>query len=195
MGNNFYRLMRKGYLILILIITALFMTKISHAQTYKSAAGLTGGFVLGVTTKNFISRTGALELYFVTKYKGLVISSLLTNNWRIFPDQRFSILFGAGMHTGLYQSSSYQIHSSETVFKKLEAKFNNKDLIFNLGVDAVIGFEFNLNEYPFTAEIGFKPYYDVFAADSKVIDGFLAVRYIINRYNPYNSHFKVKGFK
>ena len=185
--------MKKKYVSQFLIILLFFVTSICHGQTYKSAVGLTGGFVLGLTTKNFISKTNALEFYFVSKYKGLVISSLLTNNWRVFEDKRFSILFGAGMHTGLYQSEAYvNSSSSNTVFKKLSFTVDGKKMVFNLGVDAVIGLEFNLNEYPFTAEIGFKPYYDVFAADSKVIDGFMAIRYILQRYNPYNSHFKVR---
>lgn len=187
--------MKKKYLKLIFIFLFLVSFSLSQAQTYKSAVGLTGGFMLGLTAKNFFSKSYASEFYAVSKFKGVILSEIITTNWKIFPDKRFSVLLGGGMHSGFYNGKSYQSEAGKSIFKPLNLNVSSRQIVFNLGADVVVGLEFNLNEYPFVFEIAFKPYYDLFAADSKTFDGFIALRYITKRYNPYNSHFKVKRRK
>ena len=183
--------MKKIFLRFICVILLASVTGLSQAQTYKFAAGVTGGFVLGLTTKNFISKKGAIELFLVSKYKGLVLGSLFTNHWDAFPDKRYRIFFGGGLHSGFFDGATYRNRTSAVdVFKGLSLNLSNYQLVYNLGMDIAIGIELNVNEYPFTLAVGYKPYFDLLSSDSKISEGFITVRYIFIRNNPYTSHFK-----
>jgi len=151
--------MRKLILIVILVVS---MVTLAWAQDYKTGIGLRGGFSSGLTLKHFVGKKSAFEGIAAINF-GLTTGYELTGLYEIhglaFQVERLNLYFGAGAHIGTYDDS------------------NSKGI--NIGVDGILGIEYNFNEVPINIGFDWKPMYHIVGLTGFAPEGgALSIRYI-----------------
>lgn len=154
--------MRKALLTIILGIS---IVTLANAQDYKTGIGFRAGLSQGLTVKHFMSRKAAFEGLFSTRWRGLEITGLYEIHNQAFDVSRLNWYYGFGAHIGFWDGNRDWgvINRSYTV----------------VGIDGILGIEYNFNEVPFNIGLDWKPsvnlsgYYG-FRPDG----GALSIRYI-----------------
>ena len=146
-------------LVLTLTIAVCFTTFI-NAQDYRNGIGLRAGFNQGLTFKHFVSGKSALELLLATRWSGFEITGLYEIHNSAFDINRLNWYYGAGAHVGFY-GTNYD--GGEGTY---------------VGVDGILGLEYNFREAPINISLDWKPAFDFgynhFFADG----GAISLRYI-----------------
>ncbi len=130
--------MRKLLFILLIIAT---VPVVTNAQSYTNAIGLRGGFGGGLTYKHFIKKTVALEGILVTKSNGFDISGLYEIHAEAFDQQGLNWYYGFGGHIGNWRTNDYNDNINYTF----------------IGIDGILGLEYNFREIPINISIDWKP--------------------------------------
>jgi hypothetical protein len=137
----------------------------AKAQDYNTGIGLRGGWFSGLTVKHFIGESSALEGLLETRWKGFNITGLYEKHKR-FPVRRFYWYYGFGGHIGFWNGGDVS-WINET---------NNQTII---GIDGIIGIEYNFREVPFNISLDWKPAINLVGYSSFWGDnGAFSVRYI-----------------
>ncbi len=72
------------------------------AQPYKTGIGIRAGLAPGISVKQFVSESGALEGIFHTRWQGHIITALYEYQRPAFGSETFSLYAGAGAHVGIW---------------------------------------------------------------------------------------------
>ena len=168
-------LMSKNYIIFTtmkkLLLSALVtigITLAGNAQDYNTGIGLRAGFTNGLTVKHFLGQKAAIEGIFGTRWHGVELTGLYEIHNRAFDTDRLNWFFGFGGHVGFWDGDYTYTYWGER---------NNDYMV--IGVDGILGLEYNFVEVPINLSIDWKPSFNIvnnhdFWADG----GALSIRYI-----------------
>lgn len=125
---------------------------------YKTGIGLRGGFGGGITLKHFIKSNRALEGIVSTawRYGGIRITGLYEIHKPFPAVEGLDWFYGMGAHLGVYDGGYAA-----------------------LGIDAILGLEYQITEIPFTIGVDIKPFFDFIGIRGNFIDAAFCVRYTI----------------
>jgi len=138
----------------------------AKGQTYDQGIGLRGGVTSGITYKNFVGESAALDLIVGFQYDGLQVHGLYEIHTQAFGQKGLNWYYGVGGHVGFY-SDDYDPpyddydHGSEPVF----------------GVDGILGIEYKIQEIPFTIGVDIKPFLEFTDPGLYFWDAGLTVRF------------------
>ena len=135
-----------------------------YGQGYKTAIGLRGSFVSGVTVKHFIKKETALEGIFSFGQWGMNITGLYEKHAQAFEVTGLNWYYGGGAHIG----STDDDHPY----------FQERGEYVVIGLDGIVGLEYYIQEIPINLSIDYKPQLN-FTGDTglKGYGGALSIRY------------------
>ncbi len=151
---------------------------------YKASVGLRGGSESGITIKYFIKSDVALEGILSTNWG--YGSKKITGLYEIhkpFPDAAgLDWFYGVGAHIGLYSGSYYGYYGySGDGYYDNKGKWHStgyKSNYTSIGIDGIIGLEYQFEEIPFTISLDAKPYIDIIGNSSRYMDYAFSLRYV-----------------
>ncbi len=145
---------------LAIITVAVLFAAVANAQDYRNGIGLRVGFNQGLTFKHFISGKSALEVLLATRWSGFEITGLYEIHNNLADISRLNWYFGGGAHVGFYGSN---YGGGEGTF---------------VGVDGILGLEYNFKEAPINLSLDWKPAFDFGYGHFFADGGALSLRYI-----------------
>lgn len=152
--------------LLIILIIILGFTATGIAQDYKTGIGFRGGLFNGLTVKHFIGGNHALEGIVSTRWRGFNVTGLYEIHRRAFDVNRLNWYYGIGGHIGFWEGR--HVYWSETT--------NPYTVI---GIDGILGLEYNFNEIPFNISLDWKPAFNIIGYSGFWADGgAFSIRYI-----------------
>jgi hypothetical protein len=155
--------MKKIGLTMLLAISFFF---VGNAQDYNTGIGLRGGFSNGLTIKHFISQKVALEGILSSRWRGFEITGLYEVHNRAFDTDRLNWYYGFGAHVGFWDGN--RVPWSE-----------DDDQYTVIGLDGILGLEYNFSEIPINLSIDWKPEFNFYGYSGFWADGgALSIRYI-----------------
>jgi len=135
------------------------------AQDYSTGIGLRGGFTNGVTIKHFVSSKAAFEGIIASRWRGLEITGLYEIHGRAFSTDRLNWYYGFGGHVGFWDGR--------------HTKWGENRSYTVVGLDGILGLEYNFSEIPFNLSIDWKPTINFYGYPGFWGDGgALSARYI-----------------
>lgn len=147
-------------------LIALFLGLKSNAQDYNTGIGLRGGAWNGLTVKHFLSEKAAIEGLFESRWRGFNLTGLYEIHNRAFDIDRLNWYYGVGAHIGFYDSQ----------YKKWG---DNSGTYTVVGIDGILGLEYNFSEIPFNLSIDWKPAFNLAGYSGFWGDGgAISIRYI-----------------
>lgn len=152
---------------LVFIVLVAFMCAPGiKAQDYQTGIGLRGGLGAGLTIKHFVNNKAAFEGIFDSRWHGLSITGLYEIHARAFNTNRLNWYYGFGGHIGFWDGKYYR-------------DVHNTDNYTIVGVDGILGLEYNFKEIPFNLSIDWKPVLDLSGSSGFWGDGgAISIRYI-----------------
>ena len=142
--------MKKIVLFLVFTASLLLFSKFSNAQDYKTAAGLKfGGFENGISLKYFTEQDVALEGILGFRENGVVITGLYEIHQEAFGVSELKFYYGAGAHIGAIGSGIYRRYNG------YDETYNKSQIL--LGVDGVVGLEYNVPGIPVAISLDLNP--------------------------------------
>jgi len=151
---------------IILFFIGFCLTATSNAQDYNTGIGLRGGFSNGLTIKHFIGTNAALEGILASRWKGFQVTGLYEIH-NGFPDvDRLNWYYGIGAHIGVWNGDY--------------AKWGDPGVSYTVvGIDAILGLEYNFSEIPINLSLDWKPAYNFYGYSAFWGGGgALSIRYI-----------------
>ena len=155
--------MKKG---IIIGLIALLCAASGLSQDYKTAIGIRGGFYNGLTIKHSLGGNAMIEGILTSRWKGFNVTGLyeLHNSTNV---NRLNWYVGAGAHLGFWNGSNVKW-----------ANDNNGYTV--IGIDGILGLEYNFEEVPFNVSLDWKPSMNLIGYKGFWGDGFaLSLRYIL----------------
>jgi len=164
--------MSKDYLIFILmrkviVLCFIIFSFISvNAQDYNTGIGLRAGYYNGLTVKHFISSNRAIEGLVSSRWRGLEITGLYEINHQAFNAPRLNWYYGVGAHVGFWNGDNTNWGDRGHDYAVV-------------GIDGIIGIEYNFTEIPFNVSLDWKPAINIIGYSGFWADGVaLSIRYI-----------------
>jgi hypothetical protein len=139
--------MRKLFIAVVVFISVALS---ANAQDYNTGIGFRGGLSNGLTVKHFISSNTAIEGLLSTRWKGFHITGLYEIHAQAFNTPRLNWYYGFGGHIGFWDG-----YSDHPWFKD---DVNSHSVI---GVDGIIGIEYNIEAIPFNISLDWKPGFNI----------------------------------
>ena len=151
----------------IMSIVVLFcLVALSYSQDYRTGVGLRAGFANGLTIKHFIGERSAAEFLFASRWHGLEITGLYEIHHNAFEISRLNWYYGIGAHVGFWNGN----------YTPWGTNGNSYTVI---GIDGILGIEYNFGELPFNLGIDWKPAFNVVGYTGFWGDGgAISLRYI-----------------
>ncbi len=138
--------MKKQLLIIVILFGSI---TLSFGQDYENAIGLRGGLYNGVTFKHFLGESSAVEAMLFTRWNGFAVSALYEiHSYTAFDVPRLNWYYGIGGHVGLFDGT-YVSWLDNTVATMV------------IGVDAILGIEYNFEEIPINISLDYKPAFNL----------------------------------
>jgi len=155
--------MKKLFLVATFIITVAFV----HAQDYSNAIGFRGGLSNGITGKHFLGNNSAVEGILATRWNGLNVTALYElHKFNMFDTERLNLYYGAGAHIGFWNGAEVKWVDDSATYVVL-------------GIDGIVGLEYNFTEVPLNVSIDYKPAFNLIGVTGFWGDEFaLSLRYI-----------------
>ena len=152
--------------LLFVILITLFLGFESNAQDYNTGIGLRGGWGTGITIKHFLGGNKAIEGIFDSQWHGVRITGLYEIHNQAFGVDRLNWYYGVGAHIGFWNGDHYR-------------DYNNNINYTVIGIDGILGLEYNFKEIPFNIGIDWKPMIDLGGSSGFYGDGgAISIRYI-----------------
>ena len=134
--------MRKSIVILTCLVV---FTLATAAQEYKTGFGFRGGLSNGLTIKHFIGSDIAVEGLMTARYKGWNITGLYEIHTEPFNVNNLYFYYGLGGHIGSWQTM------------KGKPWWDDTEMHSVIGIDGIIGLEYNFLNVPFSVSLDWKP--------------------------------------
>ena len=152
---------------LIIIAVLLFaILTLSNAQDYNTGIGIRGGLYNGLTIKHFLSQKSAAEFLLDTKDRGFAITGLYEIHANAFDTPRLNWYYGIGGHVGFWNGDNVSWAS-------------DSDSYTVIGVDGILGIEYNFEEIPINISLDWKPAFNLIGYSGFWADGGgFSIRYI-----------------
>jgi len=131
-------------IVCILMITASF----SFGQNYQTSAGVRGAFVSGISVKHFVEKSTALEGILTVGIWGAGITGLYELHAPAFEVERLYWYYGGGGHINQWNDN----------FPGVDNKAGNHLV---LGLDGILGLEYDIEEIPITISADWKPSFNL----------------------------------
>jgi hypothetical protein len=152
--------------LLFIAFFVVFVALASKAQDYQTGIGLRGGAWSGITVKHFLSEKTAVEGILDSRWHGFNLTGLYEIHNTAFDTERLNWYYGVGAHLGFYDSQ----------YKKWGDNSGNYALV---GIDGILGLEYNFKEIPFNISIDWKPTFNLVGYSGFWGDGgAISLRYI-----------------
>lgn len=156
--------MKKTLLILLMLAG---MTLASNAQDYRTGIGIRGGLYNGLTVKHFLTSDVALEGLLTSRWSGFLITGLYEIHAPAFDVMGLYWYYGVGGHVGSWDSDGKSPYWDDDESHTL------------IGVDGILGIEYNLEQIPFNISLDFKPALNIIGHTGLSADHIaLSVRYV-----------------
>jgi hypothetical protein len=167
--------MKNKHLIFGLAVLLLSFANRESAQAQTVGLGLrVGGYNAGISGKYFFRDNLAIEGILGTGFgrRGFQLTSLVEQHASAFGIEGLQWFYGAGAHIGVFRGRYYHEPSN----KHYVDSYNRT--LATLGVDGIVGLEYQITEIPISVGIDFKPFIDI-NRDGLFLygDGALTVRY------------------
>lgn len=155
--------MKRLLMILVIVFCSI---SYSSAQNYSTGIGFRGGFSNGLTIKHFIGETAAIEGIISSRWRGYSITGLYELHNQAFDVEGLYWYYGAGGHIGVWNGK--------------DTSWGNNDEDYTvIGIDGILGIEYNFNEIPINISLDWKPTMNLIGYSGFWGDGgALSVRYI-----------------
>jgi hypothetical protein len=145
--------MRFTLLLAIATLTLMFSAVIeSKAQLrdYNTMIGITAGTNIGGTVKQFFSEESAVELMVYRRWKGWIAAALYEHHLEIREVRGLEWYFGGGVHYGTWKDGT----GEPPWVAKIDQDYSV------VGIDAIVGLEYQLGRSSFYAGVYWKPAYN-----------------------------------
>ncbi len=151
---------------LIIALTLFFAVTIAaNAYDYNTGIGIRGGLSSGLTVKHFLGDKSAVEGILSSRWNGFNITGLYELHAPAFDTPRLHWYYGAGGHIGFWSG------------RKNHPWFEDGTHTV-IGVDGIIGLEYNIGPIPFSISLDWKPAFNLIGYSGLWIDEFaLSIRY------------------
>ena len=137
--------MKKIIFVMIVIAAATGL----FAMDYGTGIGVRGGLSNGITVKHFINEKTAVEGLLSSRWGGLNITGLYEiHNATAFDVTHLNWYYGLGAHIGFWSG------------KDVKWAEDDKDYTV-IGIDGIIGIEYNFEELPFNIGLDWKPAFNL----------------------------------
>lgn len=164
MFQEIFKLIRFAFLSIFLLITSS-----GIAQNTGTSIGLRTGSPTGISMKHFISDQDALEAVVAFRWRGIQATGLFQRHAMAFDVEQLSWYYGFGAHIGFFDA-----YKNHPYFD--DKDYNNSYVI--IGVDGLIGLEYDIREIPFTVSLDWKPEVNIIGYTGTWIGaGGISVRY------------------
>ncbi len=131
-----------------LVIIIMFICKIGFSQGYQTSAGIRGAFASGITVKHFVDENAAVEGILSAGTWGGGITGLYELHAPAFEVERLYWYYGAGAHIAQWNDDFPGVSLNE-----------GNHIV--LGLDGILGLEYNIGEIPFTISADYKPSFNL----------------------------------
>ena len=138
-------IMKKSFIYAIAIIS---LTISSQAFSYNTALGLRFGPGIGFSIKHFTRSDVALEGIVHSLWHGFAMTGLYEVHARAFNVQGLYWYYGGGGHIGFWDGH-------------YDPYWHHDRTAFALGIDGIIGMEYNIPEIPINLSLDFKPAFNI----------------------------------
>lgn len=150
--------------VLITLSFVFVMTLVSNSQDYRTGLGLRLGPSTGITVKHFISDVSALEGILISRWNGFLFTGLYEYHAPAFGITGLYWYYGGGAHIGAWNR---------------DYKENRADSYSVIGINGILGIEYNITEIPFNLSIDYKPGISMLGRPTFLSDEVaLSVRYV-----------------
>jgi len=157
--------------VLITVVFLIVFLAVSYASDYNNGIGLRGGLANGLTIKHFMNADVAIEGIFTSRWEGFEFVGLYEIHKQAFDVERLNWYYGAGAHLGFWNGKNVDWADDED-------EANEKDLVV-LGIDGVLGIEYNFQELPINISLDWKPAFNLIGHSGFWGDGgAFSIRYI-----------------
>jgi hypothetical protein len=155
-------------LLITVLLSGLFST--GKAQDYETAVGVRLGFAQSLSIKHFVGSDLAIEGLLGRYYYGGFNLAILGELHR---EQAFGAdglwwYYGGGGHLGSYGWTNNN--------PRWKDQYNGNRLV--IGLDGILGLEYNIKEIPFNVSLDFKPTFDLIGWQGYGNGGAFSIRYI-----------------
>ncbi|MFT7297943.1 MAG: hypothetical protein ACI81S_002273 [Sphingobacteriales bacterium] len=123
------------------------------AQNNNNAIGLRGRYSGGITFKHALGGASAFEGILSTRYRRLTVTGLNEIHKTAFNTPNLNWYYGAGGHIGFYEGK-YYIGPDNKVYQ---------GQVTTLGIDGILGLEYQIPDIPFVVSLDMKPFFDLLA--------------------------------
>jgi len=139
-----------------LVLMMILLTSTALAQNYKQAIGLRGGLFNGISYKNFVTNSTAVEGILHTRWQGWEVVGLIEYHNEMPSNGNFYWFYGYGAHLGFFDAQ-YSHYASGTYTV--------------IGVDGILGLEYEFPKVPIAIGLDWKPYINLIGYSGFFGDG------------------------
>jgi hypothetical protein len=152
--------------LLFVLLIALFISVGTKAQDYNTGIGLRGGWGSGLTVKHFLGEKAAVEGILDSRWRGFSVTGLYEIHAQAFEVDRLNWYYGVGGHIGFWNGKNV-------------GWADNNDNYTIIGVDGILGLEYNFDVIPINVSVDWKPALNLVGLSGFWGDGgAISVRYI-----------------
>lgn len=153
--------------ILVTLAAVVIISALSNAQDYRTGVGFRGGLSQGLTFKHFIMPDRALEGLLSARWGGFHLTGLYEIHAPAFDVSGLYWYYGFGGHFGSWQKDSSNPWWDDKVSHTV------------IGVDGIIGIEYNIRQIPFNISLDYKPALNLIGNTNFWGDEFaISIRYV-----------------
>ena len=192
-------LLRLVAALLLTGVLSLFLTSSTLAQTRKKAAGggggggtgyrtgigLRAGSPSGVTLKHFYKGPLAVEGIIGTNFnrRGINLTVLIEKHGRAFQARGLNYYYGFGGHISSYARRYYYdwyyVKYKGNRYFYRDAEYYENGRFWGVGIDGVLGLEYQFADLPFTLGVDAKPFAELTRGEPFFgVDGAVSLRYV-----------------
>ncbi|HSV75429.1 MAG TPA: hypothetical protein VLH37_00195 [Bacteroidales bacterium] len=151
--------------IILSLCFVLLLVQAGRAQDYNSGIGIRGGVFSGVSFKQFLSDSDALEFVGAFHHRGLLLTVLYQRHVGAFDVPGLRWYYGGGGFVGFYDGvyhPSWDVEGGQTV----------------LGASGVVGMEYKIEDIPISIGVDLIPSIDLIPVTRFWIGAGLTIRYV-----------------
>jgi len=148
----------------IIIGVVSFFSLTTFSQSYDNAVGLRGGLASGITFKHMLGDKAGLEFIADSRWRGFSLTGLYEIHAQAFNVDGLNWYYGLGAHVGSFRGNNRNIYFTD-----------DRTIV---GIDGIIGIEYNITDIPINISLDYKPAFNIIGYSGFWGDnGALSIRY------------------